>query len=257
MNNKLDNALNTFGLTLYESKVYRALTSEGLSTAKEISNISSIPYGKIYEVISSLSKKGFIETLPTKPMKYNASNPEKVIKAVKGKIISNLEKSEELIIKQLKPSFEKTKKFIDSKANFWVINGRNAVTKKIEEMLKRTKSNLNIHTTEKGIARLSVYNKLLRNLNKNGVNIKISTLITKNNKKALNNLNFCSIVNSKINYSSTYISVDNSETFIFESIPDDGNMFYGRDVGLWASNPSFTHFMDTLFISNFENVGER
>jgi sugar-specific transcriptional regulator TrmB len=255
MDNKLNNALNYFGLTIYESKIYTTLTSEGISTAKEISNICGIPYGKIYEVISSLSKKGFLEILPTKPMKYRAVDPQEIIKNVKEKAMLRTEKAAETVLKNLKSSFEKTKKFSDLKSNFWIINGRNAVAKKIEEMLKKSKVSLCIHTTEKGLIRIYFYKDLLSKLHKRGVNIKILTKITPKNKKITKSMGFCKILNlKKDKYQSTFISIDDNESLLFDSIPDDDNVFYGRDVGLLALNPSFTSFMNMLFFSPCQDM---
>jgi len=254
MNNRLHSALNRFGLTIYESKVYTALASQGISTAKDISNICGIPYGKIYEVITSLSKKGFIETLPTKPMKYRAVDPEEVTKTVKQKTIAKMEEASKTVLSELKHLFGKTKELSDSKSNFWVINGRNAVTKKMEEMLKRAKSNLYVHTTENGLLRLESYKEVLSSLSKKGVDIKISAKLSPQNKKTSKCLGFCEIIDSKNMHPNTLVSVDNEESFIFEAIPDDSSLNYGRDQGLWVSNPSFTEFMNTLFMSNYETM---
>src|SRR3989304_4665991 len=48
------------GLTDYEMKAYEALIQLGKSTAAKISKLSNVPYGKIYEVLSSLEKKGLV-----------------------------------------------------------------------------------------------------------------------------------------------------------------------------------------------------
>ncbi len=74
------------GLSKYESKVYLTLIGEGVSTAKNISDITGIPYGKVYEIINSLSYKGFAMILPTKPMKYRAVSPYQAIQTAKKNI---------------------------------------------------------------------------------------------------------------------------------------------------------------------------
>jgi hypothetical protein len=55
----IESTLLELGLNRYEARVYQALIAEGTSTAKTISNITGIPYGKVYEVINSLAAKGF------------------------------------------------------------------------------------------------------------------------------------------------------------------------------------------------------
>jgi len=42
--------LEMFGLSNYESRAYLSLLQQGLSTAREISDVSKIPFGRIYDV---------------------------------------------------------------------------------------------------------------------------------------------------------------------------------------------------------------
>ncbi len=82
------------GLNKYEAKVYLTLITEGISTAKNISDITGIPYGKVYEIINSLSHKGFAMVLPTKPMKYRAISPYNAIQTAKKDAQEKYEKIE-------------------------------------------------------------------------------------------------------------------------------------------------------------------
>ena len=79
-------ALSELGLNKYEAKVYLTLITEGISTAKNISDITSIPYGKVYEILNVLASKGFVVTLPTKPMKCQAVSPKELTEIVKKDI---------------------------------------------------------------------------------------------------------------------------------------------------------------------------
>lgn len=66
--NKLRTLLE-LGLDRYEAKVYPVLVKKGVLTAKEISDITKIPCRKVDEIIESLSSKGFLMAIPSKPMK--------------------------------------------------------------------------------------------------------------------------------------------------------------------------------------------
>src|SRR3990172_3614463 len=88
----IESALVELGLNRYEARVYLALISEGVATAKTLSNITSIPYGKVYEVIDSLVGKGFALTLPTKPVKCRAVPPKESLERVKQKTQEKFEK---------------------------------------------------------------------------------------------------------------------------------------------------------------------
>ncbi|MFX0070778.1 MAG: TrmB family transcriptional regulator [Candidatus Hermodarchaeota archaeon] len=73
-------ALEEFGLSVYESKVFKTLLSLGISEAREISNQSQVPFGRIYDVLNSLESKGLIEKQQTRPTKYVANDPKVAIK---------------------------------------------------------------------------------------------------------------------------------------------------------------------------------
>ena len=119
------------GLNKYEARVYLALISEGTATAKNLSDITGIPYGKVYEIINLLSTKGFCIILPTKPMKSKAVSPLDALEATRKNMYSKFETLQEQIVSNLHPLFEKTKEFSEPKGFFWVVNGRKNIIKKL------------------------------------------------------------------------------------------------------------------------------
>ena len=80
------NKLKDFGLNSYESKLWVALLSRGVSTAGELSDISNVPRSRAYDVLESLEKKGFIIVKVGKPIKYLAVPPAEVVERVKKKV---------------------------------------------------------------------------------------------------------------------------------------------------------------------------
>ena len=78
--------LKDFGLNSYESKLWTALLSRGVSTAGELSDIANVPRSRSYDVLESLEKKGFIIMKVGKPIKYIAVQPEEVIERIKKRI---------------------------------------------------------------------------------------------------------------------------------------------------------------------------
>jgi len=132
-------SLSELGLNKYEERVYLTLIEEGISSAKNISDITGIPYGKVYEVMNNLSSKGFLVILPSKPMKFQAVSPKEAVLNAKKNMQEKLEKLEGRMVKELEPVFAKTKKFLEPKSLFWMINGRANVNNKIEELIKKSK----------------------------------------------------------------------------------------------------------------------
>jgi sugar-specific transcriptional regulator TrmB len=249
-NSELTNALMELGLTQYESKIYITLVTEGVSTAKDISNICGIPYGKIYEIINSLTNKGFVLVLPTKPMKYRAISPRETIKLVKDNMSRKIVNAENTVVRELESAFKKNKAFIEPKGLFWVINGRTAINKKMEELFEKAEDHIYMFLSEKGFNRLRYYHEVLRELRKKGVKITISTTLSECNSEALDYLKFCNVGHVNHNTANQFISVDGKEALMYEALPDDENLRYGRDLGVWVLNKSFTSFIESFFEIN-------
>ena len=95
--------LRDFGLNTYESKLWTALLSRGISTAGELSNIANVPRSRTCDVLESLEKKGFIMRNVGKPIKYLAVPPEEVVERVKQKVNEEAE-TRTLLLEELKGS---------------------------------------------------------------------------------------------------------------------------------------------------------
>ena len=238
------------GLNKYEAKVYLTLIGEGISTAKNISDITGIPYGKVYEIINSLAKKGFTVILPSKPMKCQAISPKEAIITAKKGMEEKYQKLEKHITKELEPMFTESKKFIEPKGVFWIINGRANIIKKIEELINKAKNNINIHCSANGLSRLILHKEALEAAKNRGVNISIASTINDEVKEEAKSLSFCDIRKIKDAENHLY-SVDGKECLVVEPIPDDDNIVYGRDLGMWVSSSSFSKFLGDFFQSNF------
>jgi len=74
---KITKLLRDLKLNKYESIAYSIILKKGITDASTISKEGSIPFGKIYESLGSLTIKGLIETQDTRPKKYKIRNPKK------------------------------------------------------------------------------------------------------------------------------------------------------------------------------------
>src|SRR3989338_7750745 len=97
------NKLKDFGLNSYESKLWVALLSRGVSTAGELSDISNVPRSRAYDVLESLEKKGFIVVKVGKPIKYLAVPPREVVERVKKRVVEEADQKS-IILTNLKDS---------------------------------------------------------------------------------------------------------------------------------------------------------
>ena len=76
--------LRTLGLNLYESRAYLALLNAKQLTAKGVGQSALIPQSRTYDVLESLTRKGFALATPASPPSYVPVPPEKVLGSYYG-----------------------------------------------------------------------------------------------------------------------------------------------------------------------------
>ena len=69
-------SLRDLGLSEYEARAYRALLKTGPTTAKELSRVSDVPMGRIYDVLNSIEQYNLVRSQSaSRPKKYVAVEP--------------------------------------------------------------------------------------------------------------------------------------------------------------------------------------
>ena len=129
-------ALKSLGLSDYEIKAYIANISIISGTATEISLSSNVPRSKIYEVLKSLAKKGFVEIERGKPLKFNVIPPHEVFEKSRKQMNEQLDDAENelnLIYENQIPNVP---------APLWLIHSPEKIVKKEIEIISRAKRSL-------------------------------------------------------------------------------------------------------------------
>lgn len=76
---KLEELLKEIGLSGYESKIYLSLLDLKKATSGEILKKSELRTGKIYEILESLKKKGFVsEIIENNVKKFSPTDPKRI-----------------------------------------------------------------------------------------------------------------------------------------------------------------------------------
>jgi len=240
----IDTALNTLGLTQYEAKIYRTIATEGASTAKDISNICGIPYGKTYEVINSLVNRGFAVVLPVKPMKYKPVDCGETLRILQSNLSKELEHAKN-VFSSLKEK-QKEIEVHEPRGSFWVLHGRSAINNKIENLIRKSRKSIMLFLSGNAIYRMMYFRELLEQKKKEGVDISVIT--TKSSDEGICSLWSCSFCDEQnMNTKSNFVSVDGQESIIFESVPDDKNYTTGTDIGISIIEKSTTSFLESMF----------
>jgi len=94
---KVMDALKTIGLNSYERKLWVALLARGTATAGELSQMSGVPRSRTYDILESLTEKGFIITQVGKPVRFVAISPVEALDRVKKKIDADTEETKKRI----------------------------------------------------------------------------------------------------------------------------------------------------------------
>jgi len=139
---KLRRALHNLGLTDYEMRTYISLLKAGKLTASELSEAAGVPYSKIYDVLESLRKKGWIRSEGGRPAKFYARPPKIALDINRMRIQRELKRYEEMALAELLPIYQQTGE--KEKHDVWVLRGETSILSKIRDLILGCESELQI-----------------------------------------------------------------------------------------------------------------
>ena len=173
VSDKTKKSLENIGLTSYEIRSYTTLLKEGEINASEISEKSSVPYSKIYEVLGILEEKGWIGSDDSRPTKYFAKSPTTALETTKQSTENEFLKNQSVILTELTSLYEKSG--TSEKPDIWVISGAMNIVGKIMELVENCRSEVLIAIPQAGEEIVKQSLPKLRQLNEKGVKITILT----------------------------------------------------------------------------------
>ncbi|MDG6906995.1 MAG: TrmB family transcriptional regulator [Nitrososphaerota archaeon] len=132
--------LQQLGLTDYEIKAYVSLLSHPGIQASEISKDSDVPVSKIYEVLSNLERKGWVESQHTRPTKYFPKSPSTALQALRLRLQAELKANEDQLLSELMPLYE-SKEF-QERPDIWIVRGDYNILAKVSESIDRCRREL-------------------------------------------------------------------------------------------------------------------
>jgi predicted transcriptional regulator len=110
----------SIGMTNSEINVYNALLSEGASDARTICSHSSVPFGKIYDILYSLENRGLVKVQNSRPKMFMAAEPKAGVKS----LLETKEKELQSLYDQATNVEEELRKIYRAKPNgsmFWSV----------------------------------------------------------------------------------------------------------------------------------------
>lgn len=236
--------LKEFGLNSYESKVWAALLSRGISTAGELSDIANVPRSRSYDVLESLEKKGFVIMKLGKPIKYVAVSPSEAIERVKKRIKKDAEEDEKIldelknseVMKELTQLHSEGIEIQDPSEITGSIRGRDNIYNHLLFQIKSAKESVVIATTEEGMNRKAkVLIRQIKKARERGVKFLFAAPLSQKTKLAQEKITeYTNIKDIKIT-NARFCVVDNNQITLL--LTDDKTVHPSYDLAVWMHSP--------------------
>lgn len=98
----LHGILRLFGLRKYEADVYVGLLQGGMVTAQEVAEKVGVPSPRIYSIMKSLEKRGYVLKYEKSPARFRAANPGHILRAE----LSSLRRNVETVLLEAEQTYE-------------------------------------------------------------------------------------------------------------------------------------------------------
>ena len=229
-----------FNLNIYETKVWLALLSKGISSAGEIAEISGVPRSRTYDVLESIEKNGFAIMKLGKPIKYIAVKPDIVIEKLKSNVLKNANEKIESIkklkdkdeYKELKLLHSAGIKPIKQEEISGAVRGRLTIYSHLKELLENAKKEVVICTSVQELnAKSRFFSLIFERLRKNNVKIKVAL---SGDEKEVNKINKKLKIKAKfINVDARFFVADNEQVLFM--ISNGGE----EEIAIWLNTPFF------------------
>lgn len=240
-----------FDLNIYETKVWLALLSKGVSSAGEIAEISSVPRSRTYDVLESLEKRGFVIQKLGKPVKYLAVKPEIVIEKLKNNTVSHAEEKIKTLSNlknttEYKELQELHKTGIEPIKNHELstsIKGRSNLYLQMRNVMENAVSSVHLATSVYELStKQKMFKDIFNKLKKRKIDLKIIVSDSEEETKKISKKLGVKIKSKKIN--SRFLISDRTE-LIFTIKPT--NVHEDFDYGVWINSPFFTSSLAYMF----------
>ncbi len=240
-----------FDINEYETKVWLSLLFKGISTIGEIAEISGVPRSRIYDVLESLERKGFVVMKLGKPIRYMAIHPNEVIERIKTNylniakekisVIEKIKNTEEY--KQLEFLFNQKTKLINPEDITSLLKGRVNIYQSLKNSIANAKKSIIIFTTTDHLHnKVKILKPLIPKILKSKVKIYIAASGDEEiGKKVSKELG---IKIRKIDFDARFCVIDGEEVFLMF---DNSN----------PKNEFAIHILSKFFASALENLAKK
>ena len=240
-----------FDLNIYETKVWLALLSKGISSAGEVAELSGVPRSRTYDVLESLEKRGFVIQKLGKPVRYIAVKPHIVIEKLKNntttyaeekiKTLSNLKETTEY--KELQELHKTGIEPIKNHELSTSIKGRSNLYLQMRALMETAEKTIHMTSSAYELSsKLKMFKDIFAKLNKRKVDVKVMIGDSADEAEKLSKKLGIQVKAKPIN--ARFVIADNKE-LIFTIKPT--NVHEDFDYGVWINSPFFTTSLTYMF----------
>jgi HTH-type transcriptional regulator, sugar sensing transcriptional regulator len=141
MHSAIENLVK-LGLREYEAKIYVALVGIREANARTIHEVSGVPRPRVYDILTDLTSKGFVEVREGSPLVYRSIPPDVIV----PRLQKEMDQAAEECIRALEALTLKTRQ---EYVPLWHVNGEWSINRHLKEIVDRTNENLRIFVSDK------------------------------------------------------------------------------------------------------------
>lgn len=240
-----------FDLNIYETKVWLALLTKGISSAGETAELSGVPRSRTYDVLESLEKRGFVIQKLGKPVKYLAVKPEFVIEKLKNNTMKDAEEKVKILSKlkdtseyeELRTLHQTGIEPIKNHEMSTSIKGRNNLYTQMRNAMESSSESIYIATNSFELStKQSLFKDVFAKMKKRKVDIKVIVSDSEEEAMKLSKKFGVPVKSRKIN--ARFLMVDRRE-LIFTMKPHSTHEDF--DYGVWINSEFFTTSLSYMF----------
>jgi len=237
---KTKRILQDLGLTDYEIKAYVTLLAGPGVQASEVSKGSDVPVSKIYEVLSNLERKGWVESQNSRPSKYFPKSPSTALQALRMKMEAELKSNEDNLLSELMPLYEQ--KEIQERPDIWIIRGDYNIIAKISESIDRCKKELLVVIPSALNSVVELIIPALTNVKTSGVNVRI-LMSGEISEKSIAKITSLAELRFKENMFGGGVIIDAREVVLLLGTSSESK----EALAIWSDHAGLSSFAKTYF----------
>ncbi|UCH56815.1 MAG: TrmB family transcriptional regulator [Candidatus Bathyarchaeota archaeon] len=246
VSDKVERSLRDIGLTEYETLAYLSLLQSGEMTAEQVSELSSIPYTKVYSVLESLHDKGWVDLEGGRPRRYFPRSPVDALRAEQLRMEAEFERSREVIVEELQPLFEQ--KDIREMPQIWMVRGEESTFGKVVELIGKARKEIMLVLPWLPTELLAVSNAYIQRIQDSRIKIKVLT--TRETVEELDERQLSlAEVRVRDELFGGGLVVDERESLLFLDLA----LPRGPDMAIWSDHESLTRVSTIYFQSLWES----